>query len=271
MKTFHFLTGLPRSGSTLLTVLLNQHPDIYSSHQTDLLTSMDIYQNQINGYESVQAGIETNNYYQVLESMAHNFYKDKTKPIILDKCRAWGVPKSLPFAHLINPQGKFLYSFRPILEVLTSFIVLAENNPNNFIDRMMNTEDFNVMHYRDINDARCDWLMRHNSQIDISILALGNLIKNHKEKVMIIEYDNLINNPSNELNKINAFLSVQDFKYAFTNINDVNVHEDEAVFGIKEMHKVRSSINKKEVKPENVLSDYVINKYGNALDFIKEF
>ena len=31
MKTYHLLAGLPRSGNTLLSAILNQNPDIYSS------------------------------------------------------------------------------------------------------------------------------------------------------------------------------------------------------------------------------------------------
>ncbi len=36
MKTLYFLGGLPRSGSTLLGSLLNQHPDIYVSPTSPL-------------------------------------------------------------------------------------------------------------------------------------------------------------------------------------------------------------------------------------------
>jgi sulfotransferase len=31
MKTYHFLAGLPRTGNTLLSSILNQNPTIYSS------------------------------------------------------------------------------------------------------------------------------------------------------------------------------------------------------------------------------------------------
>jgi len=44
MKTLFFLSGLPRSGSTLLGSLLNQHPEIYAtptSPLADLLCLLD--------------------------------------------------------------------------------------------------------------------------------------------------------------------------------------------------------------------------------------
>ena len=40
MKTFHFLSGLPRSGSTLITSLLNQNPQIHASTNSPVLDTI---------------------------------------------------------------------------------------------------------------------------------------------------------------------------------------------------------------------------------------
>ena len=40
MKTFYFMAGLPRAGSTLLSTLLNQNPRIYSGPSSPVLGAM---------------------------------------------------------------------------------------------------------------------------------------------------------------------------------------------------------------------------------------
>ena len=50
MKTLYFLGGFPRSGSTLLGSLLNQHPDIYVSPTSplgDVVTDIEKIFNKI--------------------------------------------------------------------------------------------------------------------------------------------------------------------------------------------------------------------------------
>ena len=37
MKKLYFLSGLPRSGSTVLAGILNQHPDVHASSTSGLL------------------------------------------------------------------------------------------------------------------------------------------------------------------------------------------------------------------------------------------
>ena len=89
MKTLFFLSGLPRSGSTLLGSILSQHPELQAtptSPLADLLcwidegfTKLDIQ------YTYDKQQIQYNTYNSILE----NFYNHIEKPYILDKHRGW--------------------------------------------------------------------------------------------------------------------------------------------------------------------------------------
>ena len=39
-KTFYFMTGLPRSGSTLLSSILNQNPKFYSGPSSPVVSTI---------------------------------------------------------------------------------------------------------------------------------------------------------------------------------------------------------------------------------------
>ena len=48
MKSIYFLGGLPRSGNTLLSALLNQNPDIYVSPLSPLLNNLLTIEKNLN-------------------------------------------------------------------------------------------------------------------------------------------------------------------------------------------------------------------------------
>ena len=56
-KTFHFMAGIHRSGSTLLSAILNQHPEIYSSPQTELVSMLYELNDKIPTCQSYKAGL----------------------------------------------------------------------------------------------------------------------------------------------------------------------------------------------------------------------
>jgi sulfotransferase len=259
--------GLPRSGSTLLTAILNQHPDIYASPQSNLLNMSYVLEKEIYDSESWLSGLQHEDYENTLNNLGNLFYSNVKKPIIIDKNRAWGTPGNNFIAKRLSDNPKTIIVLRPILEVLSSFVRLAEKNPNNFIDRVIKNEDFYVKYYRDTNDVRCDYLMRANGEIDQALLAIATLVKN-PESCHIVWYEDLINDSQKCLSNMYQFLEVEDFKHNFKNIKQLDKHNDETLFGIKDLHKIASTIKASKSKPDLVLSNYTINKYSNILDFV---
>lgn len=263
MKQIYFMSGLPRSGSTLLTSILNQHPDIYSSHHTDLLSIMTNLESQYTNFESVRVGNRINSYNQVLKEMGQSFYSDISKPIVIDKNRAWSTLHNIQLASKLNDKIKILFPYRKPIEILASFIKLAEKYPNNFIDKNMVAEDFLPYYYLPINDARCEWLMQNRNQISFGLfgLSLANS-KQYKDKIHIIKYDNLCSNPQEEMDKIYSFLEVKNFNHDFNNIVNIEKQNDAEEYGISELHTIKSKISASKINPQEVLSEYILNKYS---------
>ena len=210
----YFISGLPRSGSTLLFNLLKQNPAIPE----------------------------------------------------LIKGREWGTDASL--ADLLElDKPKILVTYRPILEVLASFIKLAEQYPEvNFIDKLMLEEQFPSLSYRPLNDARCDWLMRPTGAIELNNSVFKNLSV-HKEWFHLVVYEDLSLKPKETMAEVYDFLELKHYEHDFENIPQHDNSRDKEEFGIPTLHTIRPQISKSSTKPEEVLSDYVIQKYGNTMDF----
>lgn len=212
-----FMTGLPRSGSTLLFNLLSQNPSL----------------NQIS------------------------------------KNRKWGMDETLP-DFLMMKSPKIIITYRPILEVLASFVQLADKYPEtNFIDKAMIKESFLPAFYRPINDARCDWLMRPYGPIDEASTVFKNM-GIYKEWFHLVNYDDLCSDTEKVLSGIYQFLEIDNFSHDLNNIPQHDNAEDMDVFGIPTLHTIKPVIQKSTTDPSKVLSKYVIQKYSNAMDVFIE-
>lgn len=266
MKRVHFLSGLPRSGSTLLTVLLNQHPDIYCSQQSEILHVMETYKSTYPTFESVGLNVSTAHHESLYKNMMQAYYSEEKKPIIIDNSRSWGAPFSFDVAKVFTDEIKIIYTYRPILEVLASFVSLAHKNPEtNFIDSDITKADFIQQYYRPIDDVRCDWLMRTNGQIDLSLLVLGMALKEeNKHMFHIVNYDDLISGPQKVLSSIYTFLGADNYRHDFSKFKGYDNPFDGSYLGVPELHHVRKVIEKTSIPPEEILSTYVIEKYKNT-------
>jgi sulfotransferase len=269
VKTYHFMAGLQRSGSTVLAALLNQHPDIYASPQTDVLQILFDLENSIPNFESYKAGLFYDGYMEVMKNVATSFYSKIDKPIIIDKNRGWGTPYNFnELSPYVNPEGKIILTMRPILEVLASFIKVAQAT-HKATGKMPYADEENwVTHYRDTTDAQVDTMMRTNGTIERGIYSAANLLKNHRDRVYVVWFDDLLENPQSTMNGIYDFLGVSRFEHNFNNIKEVDKHDDLNGYGMLGLHDVKKKLARPKTDPSELLSDYVIQKYGNALDFL---
>jgi sulfotransferase len=268
-KTYHFMAGLPRSGSTVLSALLNQHPDLYASPQTDLISLLYELEKEIAGFESYKAGLLHQGYASVMHNMADTFYAHIDKPVIIDKSRAWGTPYNWDnLSPYVNPKGKVILTMRPILEVLASFVkVSRESQKITKYQQYLNTTLW-VSDYRTETDAIVDNLMMPNGEIDRAIYSIANLLKNHRDRVHVVWFDNLLDNPEKTLSGIQRFLGLKSFEHNFGKIVAVDQHNDLAGYGIAGLHDVKKKLARPKTNPEDYLSAYTIQKYGNVLDFL---
>ena len=260
MKEFVFLAGMPRSGSTLLTSLLNQHPDVYASTNSPILEYMVMSEDIIYNMQQYQANPRPRALRNVISSMLPAFYEDKDERLIIDKSRMAGHPIPLEVINEhVGPATKFIVTLRPTLEVLASFIKLMRSNPigASLIDEGLDP----LAGYLD--DRRCDKLMADGSSLRIAIESIENLKKaQHRDRVFFVEYDTLVSAPKEVLSGLEDFLGLEHFQYDLQNIVNPEQERDKDVYGLDGMHSVRPRVEKTSPDPNTILSEYVRNKYN---------
>ena len=258
-KTYFFLSGLPRAGTTLLGAILEQNPDIYVGATSPVLEFLVSFDNTFNLNKTYHTFPKEDFRVRTISRIPDDWYSDVDKPIIIDKNHGW--TGALPFAELLSGNVKIICTVRSILEILSSWILLNRKSTNSFID-----EDLKRFNLSLTDDNRCELLMKEEyGNVEQSLYALKKGFTEYPNCLHLIEYDDLINDTENIINGIYNFLELPTYKHNYNNIEHINL-ENDLSHGMPEMHKVKSTISRSENNPVDILSNNIINKY-NDLEF----
>jgi len=257
MRKFYFMSGLPRCGSTLLTALLNQNPSIHASTNSPVLDTIH-YSEEYLLYNSEQykAHPKPQSAHKVLSSIAPNYYFDIKEPIIIDKSRGW-VNQIQYITDYITDSPKIICPVRNIYDILTSFLYLIHKNSRvSFIDEGLKRNNLEIT-----NDNRCDYMMSPQGIVGMSYHALSEAYrKGHQDKILLVDYDDLVRSPQQELNRIYDFLGEERYTHSFENVN-AKFDENDDVYKLDNMHTVREKVEKIYHDSEKYLSNYILDKY----------
>jgi len=240
MKEYYFLTGLPRSGNTLLGSIINQNPKLNLTANT-IVTDILYQLYLLKDYQIYKNFPDEKSLDNVIKNVFNNYYKDWKAKFIIDR-GSWGTPANLQLLKSIIRKPKFIILYRPVLECLASFIK---------IEKPINIE------------SRCQELMSIYGMIGKNLWSIKNIIK-EKENYIIINYSELVNNTLFEINKIYSFLNVDSFEHKIKNFNYFlanGIKYDDNVLPHK-LHTIRTDkiqLNKyniEEYLPANVIKQY---------------
>ena len=260
-KKYYFLAGLPRSGNTLLSSILNQNPEIYSSPLSPVsehmwqshLTNNNLEQSLTNQYP------QRSNY--LISKMLENYYNDVEKPVIFDRDKNWAHPANIDMLNTyLDYKPKIVYTTRPIIEILASLMAIFKDQ----LVYMMNASEYTVDSDLSRNDNLCDYLMSEHGQVGKLYIAFDSIDYLKDNTIHIVKYQDLLSTPQETMNGIYDFLEIDRFKHNFTNIKKVDQDNDAAAGHPKDLHKIRRKLGKGDVKVEDYLTPRSIEKYKDV-------
>ena len=247
MKQYYFISGFPRSGSTLLSSILKQNPDFYA----DIGSSLEaLTETSIDTITSGQHNltITEDQRKNLMYGIFDGYYKHIEKPVIFDSSRGW--TKKTNFLKALFPDTKILCPVRDIVSILNSFEVIASKNP--FHTKTLTEHKDNVF-------ARCDGMMDKNGGIIAGpwiLLQEGYAL--NPEMIHFIEYENLCKEPEKTMRQVYEFLERPYYSHDFENVEYSNENFDR-VCNLKDLHTVKKRVEYKP--PRNVLPPEIGKKY----------
>jgi len=267
MKEFFFLAGMQRSGATIISQILNQNPDIWVSPASPLFRMMVTQSQSHNELENIDynrsAAID-----DVIATIPHAFYQDKSAKYIIDKNLNWLSPQGVEIiTKYITKNVKFICPVRNILDVLVSFDTIINahsDSKNNIIDEQVLATTFAD---KPLADRRAEFLMRHDKDVALSLKFMKHaLIPEYRHLFHFVEYDNFVTNPKKEIEKIYAFLEIENYTHEFENVKDVSNISEDSLTRIKHLHTIRPTVQKISRRPEDVFLPETIRRYS-GLEF----
>jgi sulfotransferase len=219
-----FLSGLPRTGSTLLTSILDQNPKIQTGANSPLCQIMWDMKLSLKNSEQVINYPNLKN--DLMFSIPKIFYKNKNKKII-DKCRSWTLPENINLINeYINPNFKMIVMIRPIIDIVRSIVFIRQKNQ--------------------WKDPEYGLLEKDSEPIMRSLLGVLNVIDKNNDQFCFISYDALINSPKKTLDKIYDFFDWKHFNHDFLNIVNNN-KENDFYLNLNGLHDIRSNISRRKI------------------------
>lgn len=244
------MAGMPRSGSTLLCSILNQHPKIYASGTSPLATVMWNVQETILNSPEYQAYHEPEALNNSVNSILYNFYSYHNTENVIDKNRMWGTPGNLNLMiNYSNSKPKVICTVRPLLEILSSYINLIKNSQS-------------ILEVKNVNEnyeSLCDYLMSYDGEIYNSMWSLKNITESGLVDYLVVPYSQLVSEKEKTINQILDFLDVDQYSFNFNNIKNIN--EGYANSSDIKYHKIRPEVSLSHTDINDILSDRIIKKY----------
>jgi len=262
-KTFYFMAGLPRSGSTLLSSILNQNPRFYSGPSSPVLGAMFAIEQNFMGNELYHGYPKPDQVREIIGNIPHHFYSDVQQPVVFDKNRAWTA--RVPYIEgYIGEQAKILVPVRRIDEILTSILTMIHRNPFeegqqrvNFVDEQLIKTDIPI---NDLN--RCMYLLNDGGIVYESLNAIMmGFQQNVRDKMHFVDYNDLVDNPEKIMEDIYDFIGEEFYDHDFESLSNIHREDDLITYGLSDMHQVRSKVKKTSPPPASILPEEIIDIY----------
>jgi len=262
-KKFYFMAGLPRSGSTLLSSILNQNPNFYSGPSSPVLGAMYAVEENFTSNELYHGYPKPDQVREIIGSIPYHFYSDIKKSVVFDKNRAWTA--RVPYIeNYIGQQAKILVPVRQIDEILASILSMVHRNPFregqpriNFVDEQL------VKTNTPINDYnRCMYLLNGGGIVYESLNAImEGFVQGMRDKMHFIDYNDLVERPEETMSKVYEFLDEEPYEHHFDSLHNSNREDDISTYGLADMHEVRSELRKTSKNPSSVLPEEILDLY----------
>lgn len=257
MPTYHFISGLPRSGSTLLAGILRQNPQFHAGITSPIAPLMQSI------LEQTGAGSEFQNFFdermrkRILMGLFQSFYQDEldSQKIIFDTNRIWNA-RLHQLVELFD-DFKVICCVRNPAWIADSFENIYRKNPFDY-SRMFNQQSRMTVY------SRCESMFAVNGVIGSAWTALKEAFYgDHSDRLLLLDYNLLTSKPEQCLDLIYQFLDLPGFQHDFGNVNYTE-QEFDSNLGVKNLHSVKPKV---EFKARQTILPPDLFKQYDKMDF----
>lgn len=233
--SYHFISGLPRSGSTLLASILRQCPSFNASMMSPLGYSMVALHHSFSPDNEAAMFYTDLNRVHMIEAMFDAFYENTITSVNFDNNRRWCALAGV--LDQVFPNAKIICCVRPPAHVVDSVERIVQKNP------MVISRIFGCVANQTVYE-RVQSLMAPTGLVGYAFHAFREAYYGpHREKLIIVNYADLAAYPQRTMHDLHEQLGIKDFEYDFKNIKQVpGAAEFDASIGAPGLHALKSEV-----------------------------
>ncbi len=250
-QQFHFIAGLPRSGSTLLAAILRQNPRFYAAMSTPVGALCNNLLNSMGANSEFSVFFNEEKKKEILKSIFQAYYKDETdKKIIFDTNRQWC--SKLPPLKQMYPDSKILCCVRNVAWVMDSFERLYRRNAFDY-SRLYGDDERGTVY------SRCEAIAKYDRVVGFAWTALKEAFYGeHSSSLLLIDYEILTRFPEKTIELIYQFLGEELYPHNFAHV-EYDEPEFDNWMGAKGLHQIKGKVQfkpRKSILPPDLFEQY---------------
>lgn len=256
-EKLHFISGLPRSGSTLLSAILRQNPRFHAGMTSPLGDMISSLVAEMSGKNDFSVVISDEQRAAILRGVFQNFYGGFLgTDVVFDTGRVWC--SKMPLLAALFPNSKVIACVREMPWVLDSVERLIRKQPLN-ANKMFHFNPNGTVY------SRAEALIDVNGMVGFSFQATkdafyGEYAPGH---LLLLSYEGLTRDPKAALQAVYRFVGEPWFEHDFDHI-EYNASEFDARLGLPGLHTVKSKVSapkRESVLPPDLFKRFVADSF----------
>lgn len=245
----HFISGLPRAGSTLLAAILRQNPCFRASVSTPLA---DLVSNLIRDMSAHEAAmlISPAQRERMVCALIEAYHPDIRGNLIFDTNRRWCA--MLPLVSELFPDSRMICCVRSPAWIIDSVERAIQRHPL-LASRMFGHEMANV--YQRTEKMIKDFLLAP-SMASLRQAWFGE----YASRIIAVRYDSLASDPGGVIDALYNELGEPRFAHDFDHL-DYDEPQFDAFLGMPGFHRVSGNV--RAMKRDTILPPDIFNQYNS--------
>lgn len=256
---YHFISGLPRSGSTLLAGILLQNPKFHASMTSGLGSLVNGAMQIMSPGSETALTLSQEQRINILKGLFFSFYENiHNTPVIFDTNRMWTA--RMPLLKSLFPNSKIIACVRDVSWVMDSLERQVRKNPYHFT-RLFSPRQHTTVY------SRVESLMQNESLVGRAWNGLKEAFYGeHAQSLLVVDYELLTKAPEKVIPLIYDFIEEPYFEnHDFENLQFDAPDFDEAL-GVEGLHKIRPKVE--FIPRQTILPPDLFNQF-KGMDFWK--
>jgi sulfotransferase len=240
LTQFHFISGLPRCGSTLLAAILRQNPAIHASMSSPVGGIFSAMQKAISGSNEAAMFLSDRQRARLLRGIFDTAYEFVPDMTVFDTNRVW--PAKLPVLTRLFPDAKVICCVRRPAWIVDSIERLIRSNPME-LSGIFGFEPGGTVF------SRVQGLMSPTGLVGFALDALreGYYSPLATGRMWLVEYEALAKHPGPTIAAIYDWLGLPRFAHDFANIEQIpGAQAFDRKLGTPRLHAVKPRVEWRE-------------------------